>query len=175
MVANERSESTQKSRTSIERTSDRELVMTRTFNGPAHIVFDAWTKPDLVRRWWAPAALGVKMVSCDAEVRVGGSYRYVLKPRDLDEFAFSGTYREVTPHSRLVYTTVFEPKGFEPAGDADAAIVTVTFEERDGKTYLTSRELYPSKEVLDAAIATGMEKGAHITMDQLDELVSSLR
>jgi uncharacterized protein YndB with AHSA1/START domain len=168
------SESAPKNQTSIERTSDRELVMTRTFNGPARIVFDAWTRPELVRRWWAPKSLGVSVVSCDADVRVGGRYRYVLQPSKGDEFAFTGTYTEVTPHSRLVYTTNFEPKGSEPAGDADAAIVTVTFEEHDGKTHLIARELYPSKEVLDGALATGMERGAYVTMDQLDELVASL-
>ena len=161
-------------RTTLERTSDRELVITRTFNGPARIVFDAWTKPELVKRWWAPKSLCVSIVSVDADVRVGGRYRYVLKPREHDEFAFTGTYREVTPHSRLVYTTNYEPKGAPPATEAEAAIVTITFAERGGKTHLVSHEMYPSKEVLDMVIASGMERGMRETMDQLDELVASL-
>lgn len=174
MPARERNEPATVNRLTMERISDRELVFNRTFNGPARIVFDAWTKPKLVSRWWAPKALGVAMVSCDADVRVGGRYRYVLEPSDAEQFAFSGTYREVTPHTRLVYTTVFEPGGAAAADESGAAVVTVTFEERDGKTHLVARELYPSKEVLDGAIASGMEKGVHITMDQLDELVASL-
>ena len=159
--------------TVFERTSDTELVYSRTFNGPARIVFDAWTRPELVARWWAPKSLGVSIVSCDADVRVGGQYRYVLKPGTRDIFAFSGQYTEVTPHSRLVYTTYFEPTASGPMID-DAVIVTVTFDERDGRTHLVSHELYPSKEILDAAVASGMEKGARITMDQLDELVQTL-
>jgi uncharacterized protein YndB with AHSA1/START domain len=163
-----------KSRASVERTSDRELVVSRTFNGPARIVFDAWTKPELVRRWWAPTSIGAAMVSCEADVRVGGQYRYVFSARGSREMAFSGQYSEITPYTRLVYTTFFEPAAAGPHKGAEAVVVTVTFEERDGKTYLVSRELYPSKDVLEGAIATGMEKGIHIAMDQLDELVVSL-
>ena len=174
MVAREGSEPAAKNYTSMERTSNRELVIERTFNGPARIVFDAWTRPELVRRWWAPKSLGVSIVSCDADVRVGGRYRYVLQPEKADLFAFSGTYTEVTPHTRLVYTTFFEPKGIAPAADDEPAITTVRFEERDGRTRLVSRELYPSKEVLDAVLASGMEHGMRMTMDQLDELVASL-
>ncbi|HTE56701.1 MAG TPA: SRPBCC family protein [Kofleriaceae bacterium] len=156
-------------RTSMELDDDRAIVISRTFNGPARIVFDAWSKPELVKRWWAPRSIGVSMVSVDADVRVGGAYRYVLKPAGGDEFAFSGKYTEVTPHSRLAYTMVYEPQA-----SAGEVIVTVTFEERDGKTHLVSHELYPSKEVRDIVIETGMEKGMLITMDQLDELVASL-
>lgn len=163
-----------RNQTVIERISDRELVYTRTFNGPARIVFDAWTKPELVARWWAPQSLGVSVISCDADIRVGGEYRYVLRPGTRDTFAFSGHYTEITPHSRLVYTTFFEPTASGRIPDAEAVIVTVTFDEQNGKTNLVSRELYPSKDVLDMAIATGMEKGARITLDQLDALVESL-
>jgi uncharacterized protein YndB with AHSA1/START domain len=172
MVAREGSEPGLVNPTSLVRSSEREIVITRTFSGPARIVFDAWTRPELVRRWWAPRALGVSIVSCDADVRVGGRYRYVLKPATEDEFAFSGEYSEITPHSRLVYTAFFEPTGHGPLGDP--ALVTVTFDERDGRTHVVSRELYPSKEVLDGALATGMESGLRVTMDQLDELVASL-
>lgn len=163
------------SNTHFARVSDRELVMERTFNGPARTVFDAWTKPELVSRWWAPAALGVSMVSCEADVRVGGAYRYLVAHRTPGaQFAFSGEYTEITPHSRLVYTSFFEPEGNGRLPGVDAVIVTVTFEERDGRTRLVSREVYPSKEVLDMAAASGMESGVRITMDQLDELVTSL-
>jgi uncharacterized protein YndB with AHSA1/START domain len=172
MVAREGSEPRLVNRTSLERTSDREIVIARTLNGPARIVFDAWTRPELVSRWWAPRSLGVSIVSCDADVRVGGEYRYVLKPDQGDEFAFSGRYTEMAPPSRLAYTAFFESQGRGPMGDP--AIVTVTFDERDGRTHVVSRELYPSKEVLDGALATGMERGLRVTMDQLDELVASL-
>ena len=168
------SESTPKNRTTLERTSDREIVVTRIFNGPPRIVFDAWTRPDLVSRWWAPLSMGVSMVSCDADVRAGGRYRYVLKPPHSDPFAFVGTYREVTPHTRLVYTTIYVPKGNDEQDESGAAVCTVTFEDRGEKTYLVSREVYPSKDVLDAVLATGMESGMRVTMDQLDELVASL-
>ena len=169
MVAGEGSESALVSSTSIERTSDRELVLTRTFNGPARLVFEAWTRPELVRRWWAPAALGVTVVTCEADVRVGGTYRYELRTAAGHPVVFSGEYSEVTPYSRLVYTTVFEAMR-----EAGATIVTVTFEEDGGRTHLESRELYPSKAALDGAMASGMEIGARATMDQLDELVLSL-
>jgi uncharacterized protein YndB with AHSA1/START domain len=169
MVGRESSEPVARNYTSLERISDREIVIARTFNGPAHIVFDAWTRPEFVSRWWAPASMGASMLSCEADVRVGGQYRYVLQPRKGSAFAFSGTYSEVTPHSRLVYTAIYEPQR-----EAGPAVVTVTFDERDGKTHLVARELYPSKEVLDGALASGMERGLRVTMDQLDELVASL-
>jgi uncharacterized protein YndB with AHSA1/START domain len=175
MAAREGSEPVLAPRTSLVRESDRELVIARTFDARARVVFDAWTRPELVRRWWAPKSLGVSMVSCEADVRVGGRYRYVLQPDKGDAFAFSGRYTEVTPHSRLVYTSFFETKGVEPVGEGEAVIVTVTFDERGGQTHLVAREMYPSKEVLDGALATGMEHGLRVTMDQLDELVASLR
>jgi uncharacterized protein YndB with AHSA1/START domain len=156
--------------TSMEIRGDREIVITRTFNGPPRIVFEAWTNADLVKRWWAPRSLGLTIVSCDSDVRVGGKYRWVLRPPAGDDFAFSGVYTEITPPSRLVYTHYYEPMM-----DAGAVIVTVTFTERDGKTLFVSHELYPSKEVRKAAIDSGMEKGMRNTMDQLDEVVMSLQ
>jgi uncharacterized protein YndB with AHSA1/START domain len=155
--------------TTVERRSDRELVVTRTFNAPARIIFDAWTKPELLKRWWAPRSLGVSLFSCEADVRVGGSYRYVFGHDPKQPMAFSGTYREVTPTSRLVWTQVFEQ--MRSAGEA---IVTATFEEHGGKTRLTVHQLYASKESLDGAVASGMERGMRETYEQLEELVATL-
>lgn len=157
-------------RTTLERRSERELVMTRTFNGPSRIVFDAWTKPELLKRWWAPCSLGVKLFSCEADVRVGGTYRYVFGHDAKHSMAFSGVYTEVTPHARLVYTQLFEP--MRAAGEA---IVTATFEEQGGKTRFELHALYPSKEALDGAVASGMEQGMRETMEQLEALVGALR
>jgi uncharacterized protein YndB with AHSA1/START domain len=157
-----------KNQTTMELRADRELVIERTFNGPQRVVFDAWTRPELVRRWWAPASHNVAVVSCEADVRVGGAWRYVLRRDTGDEFAFSGTYLEVTPHSRLVYTSWFE------AIPGAEVVCTVTFEDRDGKTHLVSHELYPSAEAREGALSAGMEHGMRETMDQLDELVGSL-
>ncbi len=156
-------------RTSMGLTSDKEIVVTRTFRAPAHTVFDAWTKPEHVRRWWAPASRGVTMVQCDADLRPGGAYRYVLARGKDERFAFSGKYREIARPTRLVYT-----QSFEPIPDAEV-VVTVSFEERDGSTTLVAHELYPSKEARDGALASGMEDGVRETFDQLDELVASLR
>ncbi|NUP06495.1 MAG: SRPBCC family protein [Polyangiaceae bacterium] len=153
----------------MELKSDREVVITRTFNGPARIVFDCWTRADLVKRWWAPRSLGVVFVSCEADVRVGGQYRYVIRHGSGGDLGFSGKYTEVTPHTRLVYTQIFEPMA-----EAGEVVVTVTFEEKDGKTHLVSNEVYPSKEAMQGAINAGMEKGMRETMDQLDDLVASL-
>jgi uncharacterized protein YndB with AHSA1/START domain len=174
MFAGNESEMATMNQTSMEIRGDREIVITRAFNGPARIVFDAWTSPELVRRWWAPKSHRVSVVGCDADVRVGGSYRYVLRLDSGNEFAFSGRYTEVTPHSRLVYTQIFEPTASGPTGDAEL-IITVTFDEHDGKTHLVSHSLCPSKEVRDGIIASGMEHGMRETMDALDELVASLR
>jgi uncharacterized protein YndB with AHSA1/START domain len=149
--------------------SDREIVITRTFNGAARAVFDAWTRPDLVKRWWAPKSHRVEIVDCQADVRAGGAYRYLLR-KDGTEFGFSGTYTEVTRPTRLVYT-----QSFEPMAGAGAVVVTVTFDEHDGRTQLVAHELYPSKAARDGALASGMEHGMRETMDQLDELVVSLR
>jgi uncharacterized protein YndB with AHSA1/START domain len=162
-------ESAPMNQTTMQLEADREIIISRTFDGPARIVFDAWTKPELVKRWWAPKGRAT-IVSVDADVRVGGKYRYVLKADVGEAFAFSGSYTEITPHSRLVYT-----QSFEPMADAGSAIITVTFDERDGKTRLVSRELYPSKEAREAALSSGMEEGMRETMDQLDVLVASLR
>jgi uncharacterized protein YndB with AHSA1/START domain len=154
-------------RTQMELQGERELVLSRTFRAPSEIVFDAWTKPELVRRWWAPKSHGVTVVECSADVRPGGAWRYVLG-RGAERIAFSGKYLEVARATRLVYTSWFE------AIPGAEVTVTVTFEEKDGATTLVAREIYPSKEALQSALATGMEHGARETMDQLDELVASL-
>jgi uncharacterized protein YndB with AHSA1/START domain len=157
-------------RTSMEVVSDRELVITRTFNAPARVMFDAWTKPELLKRWWAPKSHRVVLVGCEADVRVGGRYRYVLQRDGGQQLAFSGQYTAVAPSSRLVYTSVFEP--MKAAGES---VVTVTFEEQGQVTHLTVHEMYPSKAVLDGVLASGMEHGMRETMDQLDALVASLQ
>jgi uncharacterized protein YndB with AHSA1/START domain len=174
MVARSESEAAQMNQTSLELRGDREIVIERTFNAPPRIVFDAWTRPELVRRWWAPKSRHVSLVGCDADIRVGGSYRYVAKLDSGNQFAFSGVYQEVTPYSRLVYTENFEPTASGATGDDAALVVTVTFEERDGRTHVVSHSLCPSKEVRDAIIATGMEHGMRESMDQLDELAATL-
>jgi uncharacterized protein YndB with AHSA1/START domain len=154
--------------TTVERTSERELVVTRTFNGPAHIVFEAWTKPELFKRWWVPKSLGMSLLSCDMDVRVGGTYRLVFShPAFPEPMAFFGRYIEVTPDSRIVSTN---------EESADGPITTVTFEEKDGETLLVLRELYPSKQALDDAIASGSTgtSGAAEQFELLDELLVTL-
>ena len=175
MAARDGSDVMPMNQTTMELRGDREIVITRTFNGPAQIVFDAWTKPELVKRWWAPKTRRVGVVDCDADVRPGGYYRYVLRLEKGHTFAFSGAYHEVTPPTRLVYTQIYEPTAAGAKPDDPAVIITVTFDERDGKTHLVSHSLCPSKDVRDAIIASGMEHGMRETMDLLDELVASLR
>src|SRR5947207_613641 len=149
--------------TTVERTSERELVVTRTINGPARIVFEAFTKPELFKRWWVPKSCGLSLLSCELDVRVGGTYRLVFSHNGPEPMAFFGRYIEVTPHSRLVWTN--------DEGDDGGAVTTATFEEKGGKTLLIMHDLYPSKEALDAAIASGSTGGMSETLDQLDELV----
>src|SRR6266849_439207 len=152
-----------KSGTTVERKSERELVVTRIINGPARIVFEAFAKPELFRQWWVPKSLGLSLLSCEADVRAGGRYRLVFdgKPQPME---FYGRYIEVTPHSRLVWTN--------EEGDDDGAVTTVTFEEKGGKTLLVVHELYPSKEALDGALGFG--EGLRETFEQLDELLVAL-
>jgi len=153
-----------KNRTTVERKSEREIVVTRTFNGPARIVFEAWTKPELIKRWWVPKSMGMSLLSCEMDVRVGGKYRFVFGHDASKPMAFFGRYIEVTPYSRLVWTN---------EESDDGAVTTVTFEEQDGKTLLAMHELYPSKEALDAA-GTGSADATVETFAQLDELLVTL-
>ncbi len=154
-----------KNPTTVERKSDRELVVTRTVNGPARIVFEAWTKLELLKRWWVPTSFSVSLLSWDADVRVGGKYRLVFS-HGSSTMAFFGRYLEVTPHSRLVWTN-------EEGADGEV-VTTVTFEEKGGKTLLVVHDLYPSKEALDGAVASGTTGGMPEQLDQLDELLVTL-
>jgi len=155
--------------TTVERASDRELVIRRVFRARPAIVFEAMTKPEYLRRWWAPRSLGVELYECDADVRVGGRYRYVFGKAGEPTMAFSGTYREVDPGARVVYTQVFEPMA-----QAGEGVITATYEPHELGTLFTQRELFPSKQVLDGVIASGMEKGMRETLDALAELVPTL-
>src|SRR6516165_8006824 len=167
MVARKESKATpMENRTTVERTSERELVVTRTFNGPARIVFDAWTKPELFKQWWVPKSMGMFLRSCEMDVRVGGRYRLVFGHDASNPAEFFGRYIEVTPHSRLVWTN--------DDGGEDGPVTTVTFEEKGGKTLLVLHELYPSKEALDAAMASGERSGMGESFEQLDELLVAL-
>jgi len=149
-------------RTDVERTSDRELVVTRRFDAPARVVFAAWTTPDLFMRWWAPKSMGMKLLSCEMDVRTGGGYRLAFGEEPAHSVAFFGTYLEVDPPSRLVWTNEEEGGG---------AVTTVTFVEQDGATLLTYHELHPSKAALDDALR-GMDAVMPEQFAQLDALLA---
>src|SRR6185295_4619751 len=150
-----------KNRTTVERKSGRELVVTRTFDAPARLVFEAWTRPELFKRWWVPKSLGMTLLSCEVDVRVGGGYRLKFG----QGMEFFGKYAEVTPPSRPSWTN--------EEGGENGPVTTVTFEEKGGKTLVVLRESHPSKEALDAA-GTGAADAMHETFDQLDELLVAL-
>jgi uncharacterized protein YndB with AHSA1/START domain len=152
-------------RVTVERKSDRELVVTRTFDAPARLVFEAWTRSDLFKQWWVPKSMGMTLRSCEMDVRVGGGYRLVFGDDPANPMAFYGTYLEVTPPSRLVWTN-------EESGDS-GPVTTVTFEERDGRTLLVLHERYPTKEALDAA-GTGAADAMTETFGQLDALLIAM-
>ena len=152
--------------TTMERKSERELVITRNVNGPARIVFEAWTNPELFRQWWIPKSFGLSLLSFEADIRTGGQYRLVFAHGDSEPMAFFGRYLEVTPHSRLVWTN--------EEGEDGGPVTTVTFEENGDKTLLVLHELYPSKQALDAAMSSGEKSGMDETFEQLDELLAGL-
>src|SRR5215203_4994831 len=154
-----------KNRTTVERKSDREVVVTRTINGPARIVFEAFSKAELLKRWWMPKSMGMTLLSCEVDARVGGKYRLEFDVGGPEPAAFFGTYVEVMPYSRLGWTN-------EEGGEG-GPVTTVTFEEKGGKTLLVLHELYRSKEALDAA-GTGAADAMVETFEQLDELVVTL-
>jgi uncharacterized protein YndB with AHSA1/START domain len=145
----------------VERKSDREIVVTRTFDAPARLVFEAWTRPELFKQWWIPRSMGMVLHSCEMDVRAGGKYCLNFGP-GMD---FFGTYLDVTPPSRLSWTN--------EEGGENSSITTVTFEEKGGRTLLVMSELYPSKEALDAA-GTGAAEATRETFAQLDELLLTL-
>ena len=150
-----------KNRTTVKQTSEREVVVTRTFDAPARIVFEAWTRPELFKQWWAPKSMGMSLLSVEMDARVGGRYGLVFN-HDPSK-PFYGRYIEVTPYSRLVWTN--------EEGD-NGAVTTVTFEEKGGKTLLVVHDLYPSKEAFDAD--HGMEDAMSEMFEQLDELLVTL-
>lgn len=150
--------------TTTERTSDRELVVTRTFNGPARLVFKAWTTPELMMRWWAPKSFGINLVGCEIDARTGGGYRMLFDvPGQPEPMAFFGKYLEVTPPTRLVWTNEESDGG---------SITTVTLEEQGDQTLLILHDLYPSKDALDAAIASESVSGYGEQFDELEKLLA---
>lgn len=151
-------------RTTVERRSEREVVVTRTVDAPARIVFEAWTRPELFKRWWAPKSMGMVLRSCEMDVRAGGGYRLAFGDDASNPAEFFGTYVEVTPHSRLVWTN--------DEGGNDGPVTTVTFEERDGRTLVVVHELYSSKEALEAT--GGAADAMPEQFEQLDELLVAL-
>jgi uncharacterized protein YndB with AHSA1/START domain len=165
-----RGEGTVRNQTTVERKSSRELVVTRMFNASAHIVFDPWTRPEFLKRWWAPKSLGVSLFECESDLRVGGTYRYAFGRDPNKPEVFSGRYVEVSPPSRLVLTQLYERMAH-----LGEAMVTASFEQSEGRTRLTLHQLFPSEEALEGAIASGMEHGMRETLDQLDALVALLR
>ncbi len=157
-----------KTGTTVERKSARELVVTRTFDGPARLVFEAWTRPELFMRWWTPKSFGLSVISCEMDVRTGGTYRLVFgHPASGQPMAFFGRYIEVIPQARLVWTN--------DEGGEGRAVTTVTFEERGAQTLVVLHDLYPSKEALDEAIASQSTSGFGETFEQLDALLVTLR
>jgi len=162
VVARKESES---QHTTVQKKSEREVVVTRTFDAPARLVFEAWSKPELFKKWWVPRSMGMTLRSCELDVRTGGKYRLVFGDDPANPMAFFGKYLEVVPNKRIVWTN-------EESGDA-GSVTTVTFEERDGKTLLVMSELYPTKEALDAA-GTGAQEAMNETFGQLDELLAEL-
>ena len=153
-----------RNRATVERKSERELVVTRTINGPARLVFEAWTKPELFKQWWVPKSMGVTLHSCELDARTGGTYRLVFGDDASAQMEFFGRYIEVIPHSRIVWTN--------DEGGEGGAVTTVTFEEKGGQTLLVIHDLYPSKEEADEG--SGSLDGMPETLEQLDELLVSL-
>lgn len=162
MEINKENDSIIKNDTKVERKSECEVVVTHTVNALPHIVFEAWTNPELFRRWWVPKSYGLNLVGCDMDIRAGGQYRLAFL-HEGSTMEFFGTYLEVTPHSRIVWTN--------DEGDAGQTVTTVTFEEEQGKTLLTIHDRYPSPEAVDTGSTGAMPE----VLGQLDELIASLQ
>jgi uncharacterized protein YndB with AHSA1/START domain len=154
-------------RTTVERTSEQELVVTRTIDGPRDVVFAAWTDAELLRQWWVPKSAGVELLTCEVDARVGGGYRLTFANGDAEPVAFFGRYLEVTPPTRLVWTN--------EEADGGTVVTTATFEEDQGRTRIVVHDRYPSKEALDEALASGATSWNSETFEQLDELLVTLR
>ena len=152
-----------------ERAPRNETIVERTSDAAAPIVFEAWTKPELLKRWWAPKSFGVSLFECVQDLRVGGAYRFAFGRDPKHPEVSTGRYLEVDPPARLVFTQVYERMAH-----VGEAVVTADFEEIEGRTRLTLRQLFPSKEALEGALASGMERGMRVTLDQLDALVASM-
>lgn len=165
-AGNENEATPMKNQTTMERKSDRELVVTRIVNGPSRLVFEAWANPELFKQWWLPKSFGLSLRSYEADIRTGGHYRLVIAHGDSEPMAFFGKYLEVTPHSRLVWTN--------DENEAGGPVTTVTFEDRGDQTLIVMHELYPSKEALDAAMESGEKCGMDETFVQLEELLGSI-
>jgi uncharacterized protein YndB with AHSA1/START domain len=152
-------------RTTVNQKSDCELIVTRTFNAPARIVFQAWSDPELFKRWWIPKATGMTIVECEMDVRTGGNYRLEITPPGSDQpMAFFGTYLEVVPDALIVWTNEEEDGG---------AVTSVTFEEKNGKTQLTLTERYLTSQALQDALE-GSATALPEQFTQLDELLFTL-
>lgn len=151
-----------KNATTVERTGERELTITRVISGPARLVFEAWTRPELFRQWWVPRSVGLSLMTCELDARTGGSYRLVYDVGEGKTMAFFGKYLEVTPPSRIVWTN---------EEGAEVTVTTVTLTEEGGKTVVAMTEVYPSKEGLDAAMSSGMPEGTCETFGQLEEFI----
>jgi uncharacterized protein YndB with AHSA1/START domain len=150
-----------KNQTTVERISEREVVVRRTVNGPARLVWEAWTKPELFRKWWVPKSYGLTLLACEMDVRVGEQYQLTFRHEE-STMVFFGTYLDVTPYSRLVWTN--------EEGTGGTTVTTVTFEEQAGKTLIVVHDLYPSQEAVDLGATGAMPE----TLDQLDEFLASL-
>lgn len=151
--------------TKVERTSEREVIISRTIHGPARLVYQAWTNANLFSQWWIPKSVPMTLLSCEMDVRVGGQYRLTFQ-HEGGEMVFFGTYLEVTPNARIVWTN--------EEGGPDAQVTTVTFEEQGGKTLVVVSERHSSKESLDEALATALADGMNEQFNQLDEFIGTL-
>jgi uncharacterized protein YndB with AHSA1/START domain len=148
--------------------SDREIRMTRVFDAPRHLVFEAMSKPEHIKQWWGCLGEGYSVPVCEVDFRLGGAWRFVNR-HPKGEAAFHGVYREIAPPERMVFTEIYEP-----FPDAES-VVTVVLAEENGRTRLTLTALYPSLEVRDMVLKTGMDKGAAISYDRLEDVVARLK
>lgn len=162
------SNATSTSRLEITLPSDREIVLTRTFDAPRRLVFEAWTRPEHVRRWWG-GCNETALVVCDIDLRVGGEFRYVMRGTDGQDYPFKGVYREIAPPERLVHTQIFDVEPYS----ASEAVITVIFEEHEGRTTMTETIAHPSREARDGHLQSGMEHGAASALDRLAELLAA--